>query len=187
MTEDPHWVVRKEKLKEMGLTYQQYLLSDHWRNLRKRYASSSRGKACYACGDTSKRWDLHHRHYRRLGEEHLNDLLRLCPECHAEAHDIEKRGENLENCAKRLKRRNERRRAKIQSGKDKRAKSDMNTVRYLAEKWGQDKEFVKKVVLGPKKKDIARKRGRKFAHTKQESAGVLDVNSLFERDDRSNG
>ena len=68
--------------------YQQYLQSDHWRDLRKKVLRDCTG--CEMCG--VPRWlasiaydqdlHLHHLTYANLGKEDRNDLQVLCARCH---------------------------------------------------------------------------------------------------------
>ncbi|HEU4682959.1 MAG TPA: HNH endonuclease signature motif containing protein [Nitrospira sp.] len=85
-----------EKLKSLGFkSYQEYLASEHWISLRKRYWQSKLPKRCHGCGLTQG-LQLHHRKYARLGEERLNDLILVCSDCHREIHAYEKRtGQNM--------------------------------------------------------------------------------------------
>ncbi len=73
------------RLKVLGMTYAQYLASDHWKEVRRRYKASDLPQDCLGCGES--RVDLHHRTYTRLGFEQLTDLIPLCRECHQKVHD----------------------------------------------------------------------------------------------------
>jgi hypothetical protein len=78
------YCTRAFHLKRLGFsTYQEYLASDHWRNLRKRYNDSDLPQRC-VCGRF--RDELHHCTYERLGEEFLTDLVPLCWRCHDKLH-----------------------------------------------------------------------------------------------------
>lgn len=80
-----------QKLRSLGYSsYREYLSGDHWQDVRRRYwASKLAKKACCAgCGATSK-LNLHHRTYKRIGEEWLTDLILACRDCHGEIHDFE--------------------------------------------------------------------------------------------------
>ena len=70
--------------------YHRYLQSDHWNNKR-REAYEGFGGECRACC-AEHHLEVHHRHYKTLGREHIKqDLLLLCATCHRgvhEAHDI---------------------------------------------------------------------------------------------------
>jgi 5-methylcytosine-specific restriction endonuclease McrA len=69
--------------------YRAYLASDHWSDLRRRYWQSRLPKCCYACGSKGH-LDLHHRTYKRVGNERLTDLTLVCRECHQRIHEREK-------------------------------------------------------------------------------------------------
>lgn len=72
------------KLESLGYSsYEEYLRSDHWRDVKRAYGCSDRSQYC-PCGAWGT--DLHHRTYRRLGEERLGDLVPLCREHHRELH-----------------------------------------------------------------------------------------------------
>jgi hypothetical protein len=86
----PNLSRRQAKFLRKGLarlghrSYADYLASPHWQGLRVRYASSGRPKRCAVCHDPA--YELHHRTYRRLGEERLDDLVPLCGRHHDELH-----------------------------------------------------------------------------------------------------
>ena len=91
--------------------YYAYIRSEKWKKVRERYWKSKQPKVCFICG-TAKELDLHHRTYKRLGCEHLRDLVALCRTCHNEVHDIlkktnDRRVTNVYNVAFKIKRRNE--------------------------------------------------------------------------------
>lgn len=73
------------RLRALGMTYAQYLRSEHWANLKRRYRESRLPQACLGCGDP--RFQMHHRTYTRLGHELLTDLMPLCGDCHQAVHD----------------------------------------------------------------------------------------------------
>jgi hypothetical protein len=89
----------KNRLKKDGCrNLFEYLVSDHWWDLKERYRATvhltgqdagyrKRGlpQTCVVCRD--KNVDLHHRTYARLGEEHLDDLVPLCRTHHDQLHD----------------------------------------------------------------------------------------------------
>jgi len=89
--------------------YRAYLKTKHWKNLRLRYKRSKLPWKCYVCGST-ERLQLHHRSYRRVGRERLQDLIPMCRACHSEIHRLERRhgvrgmGRWLWSAARRLKR-----------------------------------------------------------------------------------
>jgi hypothetical protein len=75
-------------------SYREYLYSDAWRNVRERYRASAHPEpgyrttglpqTCTVCHDENV--DLHHKTYKRLGEERLTDLVPLCRLHHDQLH-----------------------------------------------------------------------------------------------------
>jgi HNH endonuclease len=88
--------VPRDRVKALGFaTYTDYLKSDHWRELRQKFFRSKlvkrdkNGKIrCEACQSTDKRFNVHHRTYKRIGAERLIDLAILCEDCHERAHEM---------------------------------------------------------------------------------------------------
>lgn len=68
--------------------YREYLESPHWRALSK-YFRESVG-ACEECGITDT-LNVHHKHYRTLGDEQRNDVRVLCERCHMNTHILQDR------------------------------------------------------------------------------------------------
>jgi len=62
-----------------------YLRSPHWRRRRARAVALAGGR-CTRCGRPSRRLEVHHRTYARLGRERDRDLEALCPLCHDRRH-----------------------------------------------------------------------------------------------------
>lgn len=69
-------------------SYEAYLRSEHWQDVRRRYRESGRPQRCVGCDNP--RYELHHRSYARIGCEHLNDLIPLCRDCHEKVHAFHK-------------------------------------------------------------------------------------------------
>ena len=65
-------------------SYSQYLLTSHWRKVRKAAIERADGH-CQLCGET-QRLEVHHNTYQRLGEEKPTDVVCLCRECHVMFH-----------------------------------------------------------------------------------------------------
>jgi 5-methylcytosine-specific restriction endonuclease McrA len=65
--------------------YKRYLKSEQWDNLR-RATLRRAGYKCEGCGCANRRLEVHHRHYRTLYHESLDDLQCLCAVCHRAAH-----------------------------------------------------------------------------------------------------
>lgn len=69
-----------------GMLYKDFLKTPYWQTISLEVRRRARGK-CYLCRHRSQRLQVHHRHYRFHGMEHLcyNDrhfLIAICPECH---------------------------------------------------------------------------------------------------------
>lgn len=72
-------------LRELGfLSYREYLKSDHWRGVKDHYRQTRMPQTCVVCRDPNI--DLHHRSYKRLGVERMDDLVPLCRDHHEAAH-----------------------------------------------------------------------------------------------------
>lgn len=69
-----------------NITYQEYIKSHWWAALRKRIFKK-RGRKCEVCGAT-KRLQLHHLTYERMGRERESDLKILCRHCHELTHEL---------------------------------------------------------------------------------------------------
>jgi hypothetical protein len=65
--------------------YKQYMQSDEWK--KKRRLIYIRDVYCKACNSGSN-LGVHHKTYKRLGEEKLSDLVLLCKPCHFKCHDL---------------------------------------------------------------------------------------------------
>jgi hypothetical protein len=83
------WGILRKYLKDNGITYSEYLLTDHWKDIRERKLASKSSYICYACGERSG-LELHHKTYKRIGKEWLNDLVWLCRDCHEKTHVFER-------------------------------------------------------------------------------------------------
>lgn len=94
------------KLKNLGYTnYKEYLKSKHWQDVKNRYYKSKLPKridgvcVCKVCNE-KKSLSLHHRTYKNMGNERLNDLILLCQECHHIAHIIHNENKELKGTQK---------------------------------------------------------------------------------------
>lgn len=67
--------------------YQDYLQSDHWRDLRGAKLLEA-GFRCQKCGKKSQ-LQVHHKTYERVSREKLSDLEVLCDPCHFDLHSKE--------------------------------------------------------------------------------------------------
>ncbi len=77
-------------MREHSRAYTDYINSFQW-YLKRRAALGRAGKQCERC-QASGALEVHHLRYDRLGYEEPEDLLVLCPPCHAEA-DRERKDE----------------------------------------------------------------------------------------------
>lgn len=64
--------------------YSEYLKSKHWREIRNA-AIVHADRRCQLC-DSSKGLQVHHRNYKSLGQERLDDVVVLCGACHHAFH-----------------------------------------------------------------------------------------------------
>ena len=79
----------------MFINYYDYIQSSDWQQKRKKYYSSDLKKQfnlknswkCVCCLSDNVSLELHHRTYKRLGNEHLKDLVCVCRSCHQLIHD----------------------------------------------------------------------------------------------------
>lgn len=71
---------------ETAYSYQEYLLTTHWRNKRKLVATM----ADYRCEICKKKitsgFHIHHLSYKHIGNEQTKELMFLCPDCHTAIH-----------------------------------------------------------------------------------------------------
>jgi len=93
--------IRCQDTKEVVNTYKEYLATEHWRLLRKRYVHV--GKVCGIC-KCDGQMNLHHRTYKHLGQEHKRDVILLCSECHGFLHYcVDKKKTEISRVTRRLK------------------------------------------------------------------------------------
>lgn len=100
------WKYLRDCLAANTMTYAEYLASGHWKSLRERFwASRLHRRCCYACGASAVPLEVHHKSYRRIGNEKLADLCLLCRGRHGETHELDRaRGKGcLWGAAKRLR------------------------------------------------------------------------------------
>lgn len=74
------------KTGEICTSYQMYLKSNHWQDVRNRYYASKYPYKCNIC-EVKTGLQLHHKSYKRIGNERLNDLVYLCGIHHKQLHD----------------------------------------------------------------------------------------------------
>jgi len=85
------WSYLTKYLRNNEITYLEYLQTDHWKDIRKRFwLSKLHHGECQVCGAKTN-LQVHHKTYKRIGKEHLNDLCLLCSKCHTKTHELDKR------------------------------------------------------------------------------------------------
>ena len=92
-----------ERLARFGFkSYTEYLSSERWQEKRRQwYADRSGRPRCYCCGKWDVPLQLHHKTYKRLCLERLNDLISLCDACHKGCHALLDSGKaDIFTCAK---------------------------------------------------------------------------------------
>jgi len=65
-------------------TYQEYLESDLWKEKRKWILECFKNK-CQRCGGKGF-LQVHHKNYKSVGNENMDDVTTLCIKCHREEH-----------------------------------------------------------------------------------------------------
>lgn len=71
--------------------YHQYLNSEAWTQKKLAFKQSIfYTPYCKACGESNGIYHIHHKTYRRLGNEYFSDLVRLCSDCHSNLHVLYK-------------------------------------------------------------------------------------------------
>lgn len=86
------WQERLEWRRKLGgLTYQQYLRTEGWRQRRRPALYRAKGR-CEICSQPEYlvgKLQVHHLTYERIGEELPSDLEALCDECHHMVHGLQ--------------------------------------------------------------------------------------------------
>lgn len=68
--------------------YKVYMQSQEWQEKRKQRLWIDNFK-CVMCGNEHARLQVHHIHYRTLGNENpMTDLATVCPACHEKLHNF---------------------------------------------------------------------------------------------------
>ena len=77
----------KEEKDSGWVDYRKYLKSQYWQEFRLK-AMEHYDNKCSWCGVDGDKSNLqvHHLHYKNLGNEGLEDVSLLCPSCHKKAH-----------------------------------------------------------------------------------------------------
>jgi hypothetical protein len=78
----------RKRIRQLGYaSYDEYLRSAHWRDLRARYVAKFGPLECFVCG-TPVSVQLHHCTYERIGCELLIDVVPMCRSHHRGLHNF---------------------------------------------------------------------------------------------------
>lgn len=69
-------------------SYKDYLKTYDWNETRKVVLKETNYK-CQLCGAKNVKLNVHHNTYENIGNEHREDLIVLCDDCHKKFHNIE--------------------------------------------------------------------------------------------------
>lgn len=75
-------------LKSELKSYKDYLKTYDWNETRKTVLKETNYK-CQLCGAKNVKLNVHHNTYENIGNEHREDLIVLCDDCHKKFHNIE--------------------------------------------------------------------------------------------------
>lgn len=79
------YIRRDISLAKHGFTYEEFLVSDHWQQIKKKAAQRSNYRKCIFCNCTNV--ELHHTSYKWLfTKDELRNIIALCKEHHEEIH-----------------------------------------------------------------------------------------------------
>src|SRR3990167_7159872 len=67
------------------MSYQDYLKSKHWLEFRRKILTIR--TKCQSCGKSNTRFNIHHKHYKTLGNERNEDVMVSCQNCHLINHE----------------------------------------------------------------------------------------------------
>ena len=88
-TYEDTWNTREERLRELGMSYKEFLLSDMWREVKLKAKSRKNYQTCEFC-DCSE-VDLHHSSYKWLGtKDELRTVYACCRYHHELIHRMAK-------------------------------------------------------------------------------------------------
>lgn len=82
------WEQRSRRLRDLGLTYKEFLASDYWKGIRKRAKEIKHLQKCEFCGKKND-IHLHHKSYKYIMTPHeIHSLVALCSGHHKIVHDF---------------------------------------------------------------------------------------------------
>jgi len=90
MKDNPLRNIYSKDTGELSKTYENYLTTKHWKELRLKVAERDK-YTCQKCQGTFLYvFQIHHNTYKRIGNESLKDLSFYCNKCHAIIHNDKK-------------------------------------------------------------------------------------------------
>lgn len=70
------------------MDYKDYIATHpYWQKVRTSRLKFDNYKCCFCHKDVRMKFETHHLNYDRLGNEHLRDVVTLCPSCHVKFHN----------------------------------------------------------------------------------------------------
>ena len=81
-------VYTKPHKKTVPNHYQEYLKTNHWKDVKKKALQRADYK-CQLCNKQNLPLHVHHNNYENLGHEKDSDLIVLCKTCHEKYHNIQ--------------------------------------------------------------------------------------------------
>lgn len=75
---------RRRNERKGRVQYREYMVSQRWKRKRRK-AIKFYGSKCQQCGASGKLY-VHHKNYKHLGSESMDDLEVLCLFCHEDRH-----------------------------------------------------------------------------------------------------
>lgn len=88
------WRTRDSRLAKIGITYQEFLLTEHWKQVKQKAMTRDCYTKCKVCG-TRDKVELHHTSYKWLNtKDELRNVLSVCRKHHQEIHDLSRK-ENM--------------------------------------------------------------------------------------------
>lgn len=81
----PVYDVESPELCVGWMNYEEYLVSPTWAARKALYLDFFNYK-CFICRDAPRSLDMHHLHYRTLGNERTFDIIPVCRRCHDALH-----------------------------------------------------------------------------------------------------
>lgn len=86
------WQRRQGRLETLGMNYEEYLMSQHWQDIRNKALKRKNYQKCECCSEVNN-LHLHHSSYKWLGDSknELRTLNSFCDHHHKYIHELAKR------------------------------------------------------------------------------------------------